>query len=1229
MDSFIYAGVLWILNGGSDEMITKAKKIMTYAILGILVILLSYSAVTFVASSLQGGKGGGNSGGSSQVQSNKKPNNSANPANPADSVKSGSTKPVVSRNLDQIDDLVKNLKRDLDLSGLSKVAKAEVEKALMGGTLSQKIQRIKAILKNPSQFGVLQSDIDLLSSFLNGLENLKLLRETLDDLRKKMPESRLTIQSYDETSDALDTLIDDPDNLIKYKRFEAKYQKLKDLINQFPVMTANIVAFPSEGNVPFTVQFNGLNSVDPNGGTIASYRWSYLDKSGSEVVIGTDPVVTYEFKEPNTYGVQLQVSTAQKDGQGYKTSSDGVSNVRIKANPPTSKVQFRINGAAAQEIMTFTLKEAQAGLSFDPSSTTAALGRKITKYDWSYGDGQKEVRQVPSTVIHTFNEPGEYFVKLEVTDNLQEKDRRIIKIFVKSLASEIRMNPPKGNVNTEFRFDGSGSRSDDGVITDFKWEIRSADGQLVADSEESLLIHRFNRPGDYQLSLVVTDITGSKDQSIKRLKIESRNPIARFNHSIPKRNHPNQVQFSAINSYDPDEGDQLTYSWDFDGDGKFEITKGSESSPSYEYSKVGENRVILQVEDAFGKRSSIERKVSIKSILSADIETSKKVVRVGDPITFKVKNSNAVSYLWEFGDNEKKSTDESEVKYTYNKTGKYEVKLNFFDKDDSDNFDTQRILVGAADEPMALINYTINMQDQRLISDLCGQGKDGVLVGRNDRIRFDGRESLNSDGSSRLLSYNWTFPAGEKSSDKTPNYKFDEINREGKCFLVSLRVKDNLSGKLSKEDVIYFKVINQLPTITDLVLEADKNKEEFITPLKVKTRVIGPQDKDGSIKKYKWWYYREGFENQRIGLHTTSVPESNLTITSFGQPNVANRYFFVVELIDNDGGVYSSEEQFSTTSFIEVKNGPNLSPVADFTVDKTTISAGDSVTFFSRSYDPQGDTLPNDAYRWDFDGDGVFDDTSSGSQVNRQFNTPGEYKARLKVVYRGLSSSVTQNIVVEQTESLPQPAFTYVVDGNTVEFDASNTRFDPTLEDTNLRFEWDFDLASDANGNGLKDDDNQSNEVKTTFTYDQKGRYRIRLKVTDSLGVESVVVREIDLNLTELERLKNTSKTLKISASKHPITVLNLELVPSEIEKGGSADIQAQILNADNSPYNGKVFFEVIEGTGQFSPNPVEAKDSLASTVFSSVDTGLVRIRVRATETLYGEITEDITINIK
>ncbi len=48
----IYAGVLMVTAGGNDEQVTKARKIIMYAVIGIVIILLSYTIVQFVTTAL-------------------------------------------------------------------------------------------------------------------------------------------------------------------------------------------------------------------------------------------------------------------------------------------------------------------------------------------------------------------------------------------------------------------------------------------------------------------------------------------------------------------------------------------------------------------------------------------------------------------------------------------------------------------------------------------------------------------------------------------------------------------------------------------------------------------------------------------------------------------------------------------------------------------------------------------------------------------------------------------------------------------------------------------------------------------------------------------------------------------------------------------------------------------------------------------------------------------------
>ncbi|OGY41452.1 MAG: hypothetical protein A2Y82_00885 [Candidatus Buchananbacteria bacterium RBG_13_36_9] len=52
---FIYGGFLWMTSAGSDEKINKAKKIFTYAVVGVLVVSSAYSITLFITSGMPSG----------------------------------------------------------------------------------------------------------------------------------------------------------------------------------------------------------------------------------------------------------------------------------------------------------------------------------------------------------------------------------------------------------------------------------------------------------------------------------------------------------------------------------------------------------------------------------------------------------------------------------------------------------------------------------------------------------------------------------------------------------------------------------------------------------------------------------------------------------------------------------------------------------------------------------------------------------------------------------------------------------------------------------------------------------------------------------------------------------------------------------------------------------------------------------------------------------------------
>jgi len=49
---FIYGGVLFVISAGNQETVTKAKRVITGSIIGLLIVFLSYTIIYFTAKTL-------------------------------------------------------------------------------------------------------------------------------------------------------------------------------------------------------------------------------------------------------------------------------------------------------------------------------------------------------------------------------------------------------------------------------------------------------------------------------------------------------------------------------------------------------------------------------------------------------------------------------------------------------------------------------------------------------------------------------------------------------------------------------------------------------------------------------------------------------------------------------------------------------------------------------------------------------------------------------------------------------------------------------------------------------------------------------------------------------------------------------------------------------------------------------------------------------------------------
>ena len=163
-------------------------------------------------------------------------------------------------------------------------------------------------------------------------------------------------------------------------------------------------------------------------------------------------------------------------------------------------------------------------------------------------------------------------------------------------------------------------------------------------------------------------------------------------------------------------------------------------------------------------------------------------------------------------------------------------------------------------------------------------------------------------------------------------------------------------------------------------------------------------------------------------------------------------------------------------------------------VAKASPTAGPApltVTFIGQGTDP---TASITRYRWDFQGDGIFD-TSDPASINHTFTFTriGTYTAVLEVT-NSRNEIATATVTITVTSSPP----TAVVRASPSNGGAPLTvQFGGTWGDPDgaiVLYEWDF------NGDG-KIDYSSKASGSTSFTYSQQGVYTATLRVTDNNGL--------------------------------------------------------------------------------------------------------------------------------
>ncbi|HPU13002.1 MAG TPA: PKD domain-containing protein [Aeromicrobium sp.] len=333
----------------------------------------------------------------------------------------------------------------------------------------------------------------------------------------------------------------------------------RTLPNVAPV--ASFTALPAGASVAF--DSSASSDVD---GTIASYAWTFGDGTTS-----TSANPTHVYANSGTYGVSLTVT----DNSG---ASHTVSHLVVVAVPnaaPTAQFTHQVDG-----------------LKVDFTSTSTDSDGTIAAYEWNFGDGSTSTSANPS---HTYSTGAPRTVTLKVTDN--EGGTSTVSHLVDP------DSPPAASftvVKNALAVDFTSTATDDDAVVSHAWKF--GDGATSSAKNPS---HTYGAPGDYQVSLKVTDTAGQTHEVTETITVAlapNVPPVAAFSASVSGTT----ANFNAGASTDTD-GSIVSYAWDF-GDGN----TGTGVTASNDYpAEDGTYQVKLTVTDDAGATHSITKPVVI------------------------------------------------------------------------------------------------------------------------------------------------------------------------------------------------------------------------------------------------------------------------------------------------------------------------------------------------------------------------------------------------------------------------------------------------------------------------------------------------------------------------------------------------------------------------------------------------------------------------------------------
>jgi PKD repeat protein len=537
----------------------------------------------------------------------------------------------------------------------------------------------------------------------------------------------------------------------------------------------------------------------------------------------------------------------------------------------------------------FTLSppEGQAPLTvtFDGNSSFDPEGQAI-RYEWLLPDGF--VFSTEPKTTFTFDEPGRYEIELVVTDNDGQIGDRTAIVTVrepeapqKPPVAKSTIEPPRGLAPLTVELDGNNSFDPDGEIVGCEWLIETK--PPVDDCEARIT---FDEPGEYEVTLVITDNHSLSDQMTKVVFVEEKPknaPVANMSLNPISGQAPLIVSANGNDSSDPD-GDIIDYQWTV-SDSK----KASGSQANFTFNSAGKYTISLVVTDNDGLSATAQQIINVSTVKNSPPTAAFVATPTeGDaPLTVTLNGRDSfdsdgkvVHYKWTASNGQNASGASATTTFTFDKPGTYTISLVVKDdKGDISSTANQTITV----EELKVIQPSKVLQPPIALLEISPKKGEAPLT-----VNLDGSLSIDPDG--RIASYEWKASDGQEASGKFAEMTFDIPGR----YRITLEVKDN-------EDLVSTKVweivtVTESGTGTPPVAKFEDIPTSGQAPFALELDASSSFDPDGGEIVYEW----------TVLCGKTSLKSTGIT-TSFTLEKAGN--CTVVLTVTDDEGLTNSTSQ--------------------------------------------------------------------------------------------------------------------------------------------------------------------------------------------------------------------------------------------------------------------------------------------------------------------------------